>query len=170
MASTTVLNAFAEANNFMQDISVLGMVRRIFNIQQLKNFYITVPAAILYALPFLRWKQFKHTGFQLSYLALALIGVVIFSTSAESATYVIAMLGVAIWYVVQNNQTKAAQFLLILTLLLTSLSATDLFPEYLRMNFIRPYSLKALPCFLVWLVLVYQLLIKDFSTVKLKYE
>lgn len=163
-------NAFAEANNFMQDISVLGMVRRIFNIQQLKNFYITVPAAILYALPFLRWKQFKYTGFQLSYLALALIGVVIFSTSAESATYVIAMLGVAIWYILQNAQTKAAQYLLVLSLLLTSLSATDLFPEYLRMNFIRPYSLKALPCFLVWLVLVYQLLIKDFSTVKLKYE
>ena len=126
--------------------------------------------ALLYALPFFRWKQFKYIGFQLSYLALALIGVVIFSTSAESATYVIAMLGVSIWYILQNTQNKATHYLLILALLFTSLSATDLFPEYIRINFIRPYSLKALPCFLVWLVLVYQLIKKDFSTVKLNYE
>ncbi len=163
-------NSNAIANNFMQDISVMGMVRRIFNIQQLKNFYITVPAALMYALPFLRWKQYEHKAFQLSYLALALIGVVIFSTSAESATYVIAMLGVAIWFTLQKENDKIAQVILIMALVFTSLSPTNLFPEYVRDNFIRPYSLKALPCFLVWLMLVYQLLKKNFSTVNLNYE
>jgi hypothetical protein len=163
-------NSNAIANNFMQDISVMGMIRRIFNIQQLKNFYITVPAALMYVLPFLRWKQFKYEAFQLSYLALALIGVVIFSTSAESATYVIAMLGVAIWFTLQKENNKIAQVILIFALIFTSLSPTDLFPEYVRNNFIRPYSLKALPCFLVWLLLVYQLIKKDFSTVNLNYE
>ena len=37
------------------------------------------------------------------------------------------------------------------------------FPQFIRTNLIRPYSLKALPCFIVWLVLVFQLLTKDFS-------
>jgi hypothetical protein len=36
----------------MQDISVLGMIRRIGNIQNLKNLYILIPAALLYLLPF----------------------------------------------------------------------------------------------------------------------
>ena len=118
---------------------------------------------MLYVLPFLRWKQFKFTTFQLSYLAFALIGVVIFSTSAESATFVIAVMGVGIWYVVQQQKTVWINIVLGFVLLLTSLSATDLFPEYIRMNFVRPYSLKALPCFLVWLILGYQLLKKNFS-------
>ena len=156
-------NALATANNYMQDISVLGMIRRIGNIQNLKNLYILIPAALLYVLPFLRWKQFKFTTFQLSYLALALIGVVIFSTSAESATFVIAVMGVGIWYVIQQQKTVWINIVLGFVLLLTSLSATDLFPEYIRMNFVRPYSLKALPCFLVWLILGYQLLKKNFS-------
>jgi hypothetical protein len=162
-------NAHAIANNYMQDISVFGMIRRIGNIQNLKNLYILIPAALLYLLPFLRWKQFKFTTFQLSYLALALIGVVIFSTSAESATFVIAVMGVGIWYVVQQQKTVWINIVLGFVLLLTSLSATDLFPEYIRMNFVRPYSLKALPCFIVWLILGYQLLKKDFSLVNTQY-
>jgi hypothetical protein len=162
-------NALATANNYMQDISVLGMIRRIGNIQNLKNLYILIPAALLYLLPFLRWKQFKFTTFQLSYLALALIGVVIFSTSAESATFVIAVMGVGIWYVVQQQKTVWINIVLGFVLLLTSLSATDLVPEYIRMDFVRPYSLKALPCFIVWLILGYQLLKKDFSLVNTQY-
>ncbi len=162
-------NALATANNYMQDISVLGMIRRIGNVQQLKNFYVLIPAALLYVLPFLRWKQFKFTSFQLSYLAFALIGVVIFSTSAESATFVIAVIGVGIWYVLQEQKNLWNNILLGFVLIITSLSATDLFPEYIRMNFVRPYSLKALPCFLVWVILGYQLLKKDFSLVNIKY-
>ncbi len=158
-------NISVEASNAMQDISVLGMVRRIFHIENFKNYLITVPAALLYALPFLRFNQFKFTGFQLSYLALALIGVVIFSSSAESATYVLAMIGVGIWFIL-NDKKKWTIGILIFALIFTSLSPTDLFPDYLEKSFVRPYSLKALPCFLVWLSLVYSLLRKDFSLTK----
>lgn len=162
-------NSNAIANNFMQDISVMGMIRRVFSYHNLSNLTVLIPAALCYALPLLRWKQFAQQAFQQTYLALALIGVVIFSTSAESATFVIAVFGVAIWFIVQNTISKWTLALLIFTLVLTSLSATDLFPESIRMNFVRPYSLKALPCFLVWLVLVFQLLKKDFSTPALQH-
>ncbi|MBC7587867.1 MAG: DUF2029 domain-containing protein [Chitinophagaceae bacterium] len=158
-------NINVEASNAMQDISVMGMIRRIFHLPNFKNYLVIVPATLLYALPFLRFKQFKHTGFQLSYLAFALIGVVIFSSSAESATYVLAMAGVGIWFVIQEKN-KWIIALLVFALLFTSLSPTDLFPDYLEKSFVRPYSLKALPCFLVWLLLAYDLLIKNFSFTK----
>ena len=145
--------------NYMQDISVMGMIRRIFKLPNMSNAFVLIPAAIAYALPFLRIKQFKYLSFQLSYLAFALIGVVIFSSSSESPSYIIALIGVSIWFILQTNQQKKMTItLIIFTLLLTSLSPTDLFPEYVRINFIRPYSLKALPCFVVWLYLLIQLL------------
>lgn len=156
-------NVSADDENFMQDISVMGMIRRIGNISHLKNYLITVPAAVLYALPFLRISQYKTVSFRLYYLCLALIGVVIFSSSAESSTFVLAVTGIAIWYVIQDEPRQQwMHWLLGFVILFTSLSATDLFPPYVREQFIYPYSLKALPCFAVWCVIMYHLLFKDF--------
>jgi len=157
-------NIDAADTNFMQDISVMGMIRRIFGNDHLHNYLVTVPAAILYALPFLRVNQYKQAAFRMSYLCLAMIGVVIFSSSAESSTFVIAVTGIGVWYVIQDKpKNKFTNVLLGFVIILTSLSATDLFPPYVRDHFVLPYSLKALPCFIVWCVLVYQLLVKDFS-------
>lgn len=150
--------------NLMQDISVMGMLRRIFKMAHLKNYLITLPAALVYALPFLRVKQYSMFRFRASYLCLALIGVVIFSSSAESSTFVLAVSGVAIWYVLQQpRNSRLHHYLLAFVIILTSFSATDLFPPFVRENFILPYSLKALPCFLAWCVIAYQLLVKDFT-------
>jgi hypothetical protein len=164
LVEKNALNVDISIENGMQDISLLGMIRRIFSISTLPNFYITIPGGILYALPFLRFSQYKNAYFKLSYLAFALIGVVIFSSSAESPTYVIAVAGVAIWYVIQGSYTSLLNIiLLVLTFLLTILSPTDIVPRFLKDDFIIRYSLKALPCFLVWSVLIFQLLKKDFS-------
>ncbi len=158
-------NIDTEAENLMQDISFMGMIRRIFQIKDLKNFFITVPAALCYALPLLRFSQHKALHFRLSYLALAMIGVVIFSSSAESSTFVIAVSGIGIWYSIQDaNNKKSSNWLLGLVIVLTSLSATDLFPPYVKDNWILPYSLKALPCCILWLVIVVQLFTKKFTT------
>lgn len=157
-------NVDADDTNLMQDISVMGMIRRIFNYDHLRNYFVTLPAAVLYTLPFLRISQYKQFAFRISYLCLALIGVVIFSSSAESSTFVIAVSGIGIWYIMQDDSNKKFNnALLIFVIILTSLSATDLFPRYAREHWILPYSLKALPCFIVWCILVYQLLLKDFN-------
>lgn len=148
-------NTFSERQN----ISVMGMFSRIFKTVP-QYLIIIFIAGWFYLLPFLRINQLKNVAFQLSYLALALIGVVIFSSSAESPTYIIAVSGVSIWFVLQNQKKWSAILLLIFTLCFTSLSSTDFFPGYIKSNFIQPYALKALPCFLVWIVLVYQLLKK----------
>jgi Glycosyltransferase family 87 len=152
--------------SLMQNISVMGMLQRIFQIQNDINLYVLAPAAVLLLLPLLRLNQYKYLLFRLTYLCLLLITIVVFSTGAESATFVIAFVGVAIAFVAYPKN-KLTIGLLIFALLLTSLSPTDLFPKYVREHFIRPYSLKALPCFIVWVLLVTQLYITNFEKLKI---
>jgi hypothetical protein len=153
----------------MQDISVMGLIRRPLHWETFKNIWVMAPAALLICLPLLRFKQYKYVGYQLTYLSVALLSTVLFSSSAESATYVIAVTGVAIWFVLQNNFTnKWLIALLVFVLILTCLSPTDLFPRALFNAFVRPYALKALPCFVVWLVIIYQLFKKDFGQTHLQ--
>jgi hypothetical protein len=151
------------AENLMQDISVMGMIRRIGGITNLSNIWVLGPAAISYLLPLLRFRQYASQTFRLLYLCLLMIGAVIFSSSAESSTFVIAVTGIAIWYMISRPAHKKANTILLgFVILLTSLSATDLFPPYVRNHFIRPYSLKALPCFVMWMVILYRLLREEF--------
>jgi hypothetical protein len=141
-----------------QDISVTGMMRRIFGNRNLSNLIILIPALIIFALQYVRVKLYDDFRYQLALLASTLLFVVLFSSSSESPTYIIAMTGVAIWFILQENPyRKSVIALLVFALLLTSFSPTDLIPKAGRI-FIREYSLKALPCLFVWLVLVYQII------------
>lgn len=144
------------------DMSVTGIIRRITQSSKISGWAINIPAAILILLPLLRFSQYKNIRFQLLYLAVISISVVIFSSSAESPTYIIAVIGVAIWYVLQEKNNKWALSLMLFVLLITSLSVTDLFPRYLYNNIVKPYSLKVLPCFITWIVIILQLLRKNF--------
>ena len=155
-------NAAGTLLNGMQDISVQGIIRRVLQNAAFPQLWVLAPAAIMVLLPLVKTKQYAAQTFRLLYLALSLITVVIFSSSAESPTYVIAVAGAAIWFVVQPQPySRQAIALLIFVLLLTSLSTTDLFPRYIKVNFIVRYSLKALPCFVVWLVAWWQLMFGD---------
>ena len=149
----------------MQDISVMGFIRRIFQIRASINLFVLVPAALMIVLPLLRFQQYKFLLYRLSFLAIALISVVIFSTSAESPSYVIAVTGAALWYTIYPHGNWSFVLLLLL-FLLTILSPTDLFPKYIKVHYIKPYSLKALPCILIWLILIRNVAFKNFSRVK----
>jgi hypothetical protein len=152
---------FARAGH--QDISVLGMVRRITASPNYSNLLILAPAAVFILLPFLRFKQYAAKQFRLSYLAIVVITVVIFSSSAESATYSIALPGACVWYILhRTNYPTWSTIVLVLLFMLTILSATDLVPTYLKDHFIRAYSLKALPCFIIWLWLIVDVATKNF--------
>ena len=148
----------------MTDISAMGFVKRVSGFYNLPNFYFTIPAGILMLLPLYRFSKWRDIKFQLSYLAQLLIGLVIFSTSAESPTYVIAVTGFGIWYVLfAPKPAKWMYILLMFVLALTVFSPTDLFPRYLREEFVVKYSLKALPCFIAWLTISFHLLFVKFD-------
>lgn len=161
LAEKQVLNASLTS---MQDISVMGMVRRIGGDVNIPNLPFLITGVIVFALPYLRISQYRSLKFRLLYLASALIFAVIFSNSSESPTYIIAFAGVAIWFVVQDQPKSYWTYaLFIFALLLTSFSPSDLFPKFVRDQYIIKYSLKALPCLIVWLAIVYQLIFEKFS-------
>jgi hypothetical protein len=147
-----------------QDLCLMGMVRRISGNHSIPNWPFIGAGLTLFALPYLRFNQYKEPAFRLLLLSSTLIFTVIFSTSSESPTYIIAFVGVAIWFVTQKRPLQTWQIVLfVFAMALTSFSPSDLFPKFIRNEFIKPYSLKALPCVLIWLVVSYQLMTRDFK-------
>ena len=91
-------------------------------------------------------------------LASVMVWVVIFNHRAESPTFIIAITGVAIWYYSQNQKTEN-YVLLVLAFVFTTLSPTDLFPRFIRNEWMKPYVVKAVPCILIWAKITYDLLV-----------
>jgi hypothetical protein len=160
-------NIMTNLTDGMQDISAMGMVRRITGYAGLSNLWFLLPGGLLTLMPLLKRTCYDEERFRLFYLAQVLIGVVIFSTSAESPTYVIAVTGFAIWYAAFGEERPTwMKLMLLLLFILTILSPTDLFPSYIRNVWIKPYALKALPCILAWVIITYQLLFYRNSVVQ----
>lgn len=148
--------------NYYQNISVLGMTHRITQLE-FSDLYILAPAALLFLLPYCRTSQWAATGFQWGIVASALMCIILFSTGSESSGYIIAILGVAIWYVTAPWKRSGWDLaLLIFALILGSFGTSDLIPRFIQKSLIRPYSLKALPVFLVWLKLIYELCTRNY--------
>jgi hypothetical protein len=134
-----------------QGISVAGILYTWFGISAKQIVFVV--GVVLFCLPLLRFRFYKETRFQLSLLASILIWMVIFNHKAESPTFVIAVAGLAIWYISQPA-TLVNKILIVFAFLLTVLSATDIFPAAIRKNYVIPYDLKALPCVLIWCKLI----------------
>ncbi len=150
--------------NSYQDISLMGMVRRFFQDSSISNLPFLIGGVILFGLQYLRIKQYKEVSYRLMLLASVLIFTVIFSSGSESPTYIIAFVGVAIWFVIQPKPISNLYIsLFIFALILTSYSPSDLIPDYIKDNYIRPYALKALPCVLIWFAIVYEMLKNKFN-------
>lgn len=147
-----------------QDISIMGMARRISGNVNISNMPFLLGGLIFFVLPYIRINQYQHLAFRLMLLASTLIFTVIFSSGSESPTYIIAFAGVAIWFIIQKQPKKIwTVALFAFAFLLTSLSPTDIFPRAIR-EFIRLYSLKALPCVIIWFTITYQMMKEDFAS------
>lgn len=148
---------FNTASNYYQNISVLGMTHRITQLE-FSDLWILGPACLLFLLPFVRFSQYRYHAFQWGVVASALMCIILFSTGSESSGYIIAMLGVAIWFVSAPSQRSGWDlFLLIFAIVIASFGTSDLMPSVIKRGFIRPYSLKALPVLLVWLKLLWEM-------------
>jgi hypothetical protein len=150
------INMLANDHSISNGYSIIGWLQTWFKIKPNK-LLILVVGLVLLLLPLLKIKKHKDYSFRLTILASILIWIVIFNHRAESPTFVIAITGVAIWF---YNQTPKKEniALLILAIIFTCLSPTDLFPKYIRQNFLEVYVIKAIPCILIWLKISYDLL------------
>lgn len=162
-------NTSLNIKNDFQDISVMGMVRRIFNWPTFKTVWALAPAFILFIWQYRFTRQLDDLRFQLYMLCSVCIAVVIFSTSSESPTYLIAFPLVCLWFLMQEP-SKIMNTIFIFALTLTCYSYSDIFTPYFREYVVRPYSLKALPCFLVWCIILYQVYTKQYLVLNLSRE
>ncbi|NLF37899.1 DUF2029 domain-containing protein [bacterium] len=96
-----------------------------------------------------RVKCHDSLRYRLLTLATLLIWVVIFNHGAGSPAYVIAMTGIALWFVLEPftpGRIAAAA----LAVVFTSVICTGVFPRAVRETWCAPYAIKAVPSILVW--------------------
>ena len=153
--------------SLMQNISLLGMIRKISGSASYSDLLVILPGLALFGLPYLRFGQYRHLAFRYAILSSVLLFVVLFSTGSESSTYIIPFAGIALWYTTSPWKRSGWDIaLLVFAFVLSSLSPSDLFPRSLREAYVLPYALKALPPTLIWLRLSYELLTRDYAPSK----
>nr|WP_294944883.1 glycosyltransferase family 87 protein [uncultured Mucilaginibacter sp.] len=146
--------------NGNQDISVMGMTRRILG-HPINILPVLLTGLALFALS--NFKNYMAEGLRPKLLMLAscLLFVVLFSTGSEQCTYIIAFTGIAIWFVSAPRPFAKWQIALFaFAIYFGTLFRTDIFPGYIKTNYMLPYSLKVLPCLLVWLAIINEMLVK----------
>jgi hypothetical protein len=159
------------ANSLQQNISFLGMIHKISGNFDFSNLPVLLGALVLVALPYYRIQEYKQNRFQLLMLSSVLIFTVLFSTGSEPNSYVIAITGVAIWFVIQPRPySRWNIFLIIFGIAISSFAPSDLFPRPLYRGIIKPYALQALPCVLIWLTILYEMLFRKSDNYVTKYQ
>ena len=139
--------------------SVMGWINSWFALDLNKNVVVLV-GVVLFLLPFALFSKYVNSTFKQLALCSVLIWIVIFNHKAESPTFIIAMTGVAIWFV-SGTKSNLHKVLFGCAIILTSLSPTVFFPKFLREEYVFPYSLKALPCILIWLKILYDMFVSE---------
>ena len=120
------------------------------------NWTIQLGGLVLLAAPLARVERWAEAGFRLRVLCSILLFSTIFNHQVEGPTFVIAMTGVAIWFVI-SRRTAVDVVLLSAVLLVVSLGSNDLMPHAFR-DYVAQHKLKTLPCLAVWIVLQAELL------------
>jgi len=137
-------------------LSVAGWLHTWFHFDPNKNL-IVATGALLFMLPFVRFKMYEQYSFKLMGLASMLIWIVIFNHMAESPTFILALAGASIWFF-SKKATVLDVILFLLVLVLTSLFTTDIVPHSIQTTYLRPYVIKVVPCILLWLKIIYDMM------------
>lgn len=150
--------------NFAQNLSVIGFVKRNLGLEIISDLWIIIPGMIVFALPFLKIKEYDKLTFQLAILSSTLLFIVLFSSGSESETYIIALTGVCIWFALQKQPySNWVICLLIFTIFWTWFTSGPFFSRNTRLEFFGRYSLKVIPYIIIWIILIYQISMSKFQ-------
>lgn len=97
-----------------------------------------------------QWKKWGLPQFRMLSLSMILIWVVPFNHKAESSTYIIAAVGIALWYF-SGPRKWPDHVLLGVCLVLLSVIFSDLVPRWIKNDVAFEYHVKALPATIMWL-------------------
>lgn len=137
--------------------SVVGVMVRWFNYQGSRTLIFAI-GVILMMLPLLKTRLYSIQNFRYKVLSAILIWIIIFNHKAESPTFIIAITGIGIYFMTQKL-TLGNKILLAFVIVFVSLVYSDLMPKSPRDNFFHAYFIKAVPCIIVWLKIIYELLL-----------
>ncbi len=146
--------------------SVMGIMHTWFELVFNKN-AVVLAGAFIFLLPLVKYKMYKDYNFRLLTLISILIWLIIFNHKAESPTFIIAMTGIAIWFI-NSEKNKLNIALFVFAFIFTSMSPTDIFPPVVRKQFFETYAIKALPCVLIWFKIIYDMVTMGNILVKTK--
>jgi hypothetical protein len=135
---------------------VMQQLRLIFGVSW-PNWPVQLAGTVLLMLPLAKWRNWEFAEFRLRFLCALLVYMVIFNHQSESPSFVIAVTGIAIWFV-STPRSWWHTTLMVLTILIVSISSTDITPKSWQQNFFVHYRLKTIPCTLAWLTMMWELL------------
>ena len=145
----------------MVDVTIQGMVKRVFNLPNLNKWLFIIPGLLIFGAQYLQYKYFTNHIYRLYILCSVLLFIIVFNTGTESPTYIIGVPAICLWYVLQEK-TKRNNILFIVSIFFSSFSYSDLFTPYLRNYVMVPYALKVVGCFMIWIVIAYQIFTRQF--------
>jgi len=122
------------------------------------NWPVQLAGTLLLMLPLVRWRNWADADFRLRFLCALLVYMVIFNHQSESPSFVIAVTGIAIWFVI-TPRTWWHTTVMVLTILVVSISSTDITPKSWQRDFFVHYRLKTIPCTLSWITMMWELLV-----------
>jgi hypothetical protein len=136
-------------------LSVMAWLQSWFHLN-LPKIIVELCGIALFCWPLIQVDRYRDFRFRLLFFCNVLIWVVIFNYKTESSTYIIAICGVALWYFSQTRN-RLDLVLVSLAFVFTCLSPTDIFPSTLSAALFVPYSIKAVPCIVIWGKIIYEL-------------
>lgn len=139
-----------------QSLSIMNWLHAWFGLASPKPL-IQVAGAALLLLPLLRRDCYTDRSFRLRFLGSLLVFLLLFNHRAESPAFILAVAGVAIWYVAAEADFWRTVFALSV-IFATSLVDTDVVPRHIRGSVVTPLVLKTFPCIIAWLVMQIDLL------------
>lgn len=137
-------------------LSVMSWLNTWFGLD-FPGIYIRLTGLFFLLFPLIKVKMYPVTDYRLLFLASVLVWMVIFNHMAESPTFIIAVSGIAIWYFTRPFN-RWNLFILIMVIVFTVLSPTDIFPPVIKKNFTEPYVVRVVPCILAWLKITHDMI------------
>jgi hypothetical protein len=135
---------------------VMQQLRLIFGVSW-PNWPVQLAGTVLLMSPLIRWRNWEFASFRVRFLCALLVYMVIFNHQSESPSFVIAMTGIAIWFVMSPRGWWHTA-VMVVAIMVVSISSTDITPKSWQQNFFVHYRLKTIPCTIAWLTMMWELL------------
>jgi hypothetical protein len=139
-----------------QGLSLSGILESWFHTELPRNL-ITILGIIIFCIPLTRIKMYRFLEFRVLMLCSVLLWIIAFNHKAESPTFIISVVGMAIWYFLKKRNLGDT-IVIWLAFILTTMSVSDLCPRPVREHFIIPYGIKGIMTIVIWIKVIRELI------------